>query len=189
MSDVQEVHEHIEHAAHGHAMSPEARRAAVVIALMAAALALTEFDAKSAQVAYLTDHISASDLWSQYQGKAVRRTAYEQTAAVLASLPNSADPEVQKRITAARSNADRMRSEPGSDGMEQIAGRARELEHERDHELHRTHGLETASGGLQIAIVLASVSVVTGARLLMWGGIGLAIVASVYALLASQSLI
>jgi hypothetical protein len=184
-----EVQEHIEHAAHAHTMSPAARQAAIVIAIMAAALALTEFAAKSAQVSTLTDHISASDTWAQYQAKSTRRTTYEQTVNVLSSLPNAADPDVQKRIALARAAADRMRSETGADGMEQLAERAHALEHQRDHELHRTHGLETASGGLQIAIVLASVSVVTGARLLLFGGIAIAAVAAVYALLASQSLV
>jgi hypothetical protein len=184
-----EVQEHIEHAAHAHTMSPAARQAAIVIAIMAAALALTEFAAKSAQVSTLTAHISASDLWSQYQAKSTRRAVYAQSADMLASLPGAADAEVQKRIAAARAGADRMRSDPAADGMEQLAERAHALEHERDHELHRTHGLETASGGLQIAIVLASVSVVTGARLLLFGGIALAVAAAVYAVLAGASIV
>ncbi len=184
-----EVHEHIEHAAHGHEIAPAARRAAIIIAVLAAALAITEFAAKGAQVAYLTDHIAASDTWTQYQAKAVRRTTYDEMAGVLGSLPNAAEAEVQKRAATARAAADRMRSEPGADGMEQLAARAHELEHERDHALHRTHGLETASGGLQIAIVLASISVVTGARMLMTGGIVLGLASALYALLASQSLV
>jgi hypothetical protein len=184
-----EVQEHIEHAAHAHATSPAGRQAAIVIAVMAAALALTEFAAKSAQVSTLTDHIAASDLWNQYQAKSTRRTVFQETIDMLSSVPNAADPEVQKRIAAARAAADRMHSEPGADGMEQLAARAHELEHQRDHELHRTHGLETSSGGLQIAIVLASVSVVTGTRLLLYGGITIAVLATIYALLAGQSLV
>jgi hypothetical protein len=185
--DIQEHAEHIQHA--GHTLSPAAKQAAIAIAIMAAALALTEFSAKSAQVATLTAHVSASDTWSQYQGKSTRRTVYEQTAAVLASQPNATDPDVQKRIAAAQAGAARMRSEPGADGMEQLAEQAKELEHERDHQLHRTHGLETGSGGLQIAIVLVSVSVVTGARMLLFGGIAVAALATVYAVLAGLSLV
>ncbi len=73
--------------------------------------------------------------------------------------------------------------------MEQLAEKAHGLEHARDHALHRTHGLETASGGLQIAIVLASISVVTSIRALMTGGIVLGLASALYALLASQSLV
>ena len=60
-----------------------------------------------------------------------------------------------------------MRSEPGADGMEQLAEKAHEQEHLRDHEMHRTHELEIASGGLQISIVLASISVVVELPLFM----------------------
>ncbi len=59
----EEAHEHIEHlghAEHGHDIGPAARRAAVVIAVLAVVLALTEFAGKSAQVAYLADHIAAT---------------------------------------------------------------------------------------------------------------------------------
>ena len=189
MSETREHIEHIEHAAHGHEAGPAARRAAIVIAVLAAVLALTEFGAKGAQVAYLTDHIAASDTWTQYQAKAIRRTVYDEAAGLFDAFPNGGDAAVRQHATAARQAADRMRSEPGADGMEQLAARAHELEHTRDHALHRTHGLETASGGLQIAIVLASVSVVTGIRWLMTGGIALGIVSAVYAVLASQSVV
>ncbi len=184
-----EAREHIEHAAHGHETPPAARRAAIVIAVLAAVLALIEFGAKGAQVAYLTDHIAASDTWTQYQAKVIRRTVYDEAASVLEGLPNGGDAAIRQRAAAARQTANRMRSEPGADGMEQLAERAHDLEHARDHALHRTHGLETASGGLQIAIVLASVSVVTGIRWLMTGGVALGLAAAVYAVLASQSLV
>lgn len=154
--------EKLEHAAHEHARTgSQARVAAVIIAALAGALAIAEFGAKDAQTAYLSHHIAASDTWNQYQAKAARRVTYAGTADLLESLPTASDPAVQKRIEAARANAERMRSEPGSDGMEQLAARAGAREHERDHEGHRYHGLEVASGGLQLAIVLASISIVT----------------------------
>ena len=74
--EFEQAHENLEHAAHGH--SPKGHtRAAIIIAIMAAALALTEFAAKDAQTNYLTNHIAASDTWAQYQAKAVRRTVLD----------------------------------------------------------------------------------------------------------------
>ena len=74
MSDeFEHAQEQLEHAAHGHKGAAHTRPA-IVIAVMAAALALTEFAAKDAQVNFLTDHIAASDTWAQYQAKAVRQT-------------------------------------------------------------------------------------------------------------------
>lgn len=192
MDELELAKEHMEHAAHGGGHEeavPHGRRAAVAIAALAAALAICEFQAKDAQVASLTRFISASDTWSQYQAKSIRRGTFIQSAEVLESLPNAADAAVAAKAASARANADRMASEPGADGMEQLAGRAHELEHERDHEAHRQHGLELASSGLQLAIVIASVSVVTriGALLLAAGVLGA--VAAVYAVAAATSLV
>jgi hypothetical protein len=180
--EFEQAHEHLEHAAHGHSGKGQSRTA-LIIAVMAAALALTEFAAKDAQTSYLTNHIAASDTWAQYQAKAVRRTVLTSEAELLQSLPASADPAVQKRITDALANAARMRSEPGSDGMEQLAEKAKEQEHLRDHAMHRTHGLELASGGLQIAIVLASISVVTNLPLFMLASALLGLASAIYAVL------
>src|SRR3954453_16895601 len=186
MTEIEMAQEGIEHAAHEHAHGgvPHAKIAAIVIASLAASLAICETAPKSAQTAVITHHISASDTWAQYQGKSERRATLSSTAEILSSLPAANDPAVIKRIADARSNAERMRSEPGKDGMEQLAERAHEQEHLRDHQQNRHHGLEIASGGLQISIVLVSVSIVTGmVSLLVSGGV-LGAVSAVYGLIA-----
>lgn len=136
------------------------KRTAVIIAVMAALLALAEFAEKDAQANYLSYQITASDIWAQYQAKSVRRVMLAAEADLLEELPASTNPSAQKKIAAARANSARMRSETGADGMKQLMARARAEEKLRDHEEHRKSILETASGGLQIAIVLASISVV-----------------------------
>jgi Domain of unknown function (DUF4337) len=185
--EFEQAHEHLEHAANGHEGKGHTR-AAVIIAIMAAALALTEFAAKDAQTNYLTNHIAATNTWAQYEAKAVRRTVLTSEAELLRSLPSTTDSTIQKRIADAKANADRMRSEPGADGMEQLTEKAHAQEHLRDHEMHRTHTLEIASGGLQIAIVLASVSVVIDLPLFMIASITLGILSAIYGLLGGFSL-
>ena len=184
MSDeFEQAHERLEHATEGHEGSHPHRVAAIIIAIMAAFLALTEFAEKDAQTSYLANHILASDTWAQYQAKSIRRTVLSAEADILASDPKAAnDSAIQSRIAAAKARAARMQSEPGADGMEQLAQRAHAVEHERDHELHRKNTLEIASGGLQIAIVLASISVVVDMPLLMWGAIALGLASSIYGL-------
>jgi len=54
-----------------------------------------------------------------------------------------------------------MRDEPQEDGMKQVAERAKAEERARDEAFHRYHEFELVVGALQIAIVLASVAVVT----------------------------
>jgi len=187
VSNIEYAKESLEHVGHSHAEAPpHARLAAVIIATLAGALALTEFGAKDAQTAYLSHHIEASDTWNQYQAKSARRVTYASTAEVLASLPNASDPEIRKRIDSARGEADRMRTEPGKDGMEQLSEEARTKEHERDH---RYHGLEIASSGLQLAIVLASVSIVTSFVPLLVGAGLLGLASAAYELVAGFSLV
>jgi len=191
LSEIEMAQGSLEHAAHeqAHGTVPHAKKAAIVIATLAACLAICETAAKDAQTAVLTQHIAASDTWGQYQGKSGRRATLNATVAILSSLPDASDPAVAKRIAEASANADRMQSEPGKDGMEQLAVRAHDQEHVRDHEQHRHHGLEIASGGLQLSIVLVSVSVVTGIGAFLVGGGLLGVAAAVYGLLASFSVV
>ena len=186
--EFEQAHEHLEHAAHAHNGKGHSR-AAITIAVMAAALALTEFAAKDAQTSYLTNHIAASDTWAQYQAKAVRRTVLSAEAAVLQSLPDANDAGIQKRIADALANAERMHSEPGADGMQELAEKAHAKEHLRDHEMHRTHELEIASSGLQISIVLASISVVIDLPLFMIASIVLGLDSAIYGLLGGLSVL
>ena len=189
MSDeFEHAQEHLEHAAHEHGGTSHTR-AAIIIGIMAAALAITEFAAKDAQTNYLTNHIAASDTWAQYQAKSVRRTISTSQADLLESMPTANDPVVKKRIADARANAERMRSEPGADGMEQLTEKAHDQEHERDHEMHRNHMLEIASGGLQIAIVLASISVVINLPAFMLVSVVVGGASVIYGLLGGFSLL
>ena len=181
--------EHLEHAAHSEDHVGHSKGTAVLIAVMAAALALMEFAAKDAQTAYISNHIAASDTWAQYEAKSVRNAIYLSNVETLESLPNASDPAVQKHLADARSNAQRMRSEPGGDGMEQLAEKAHEQEHARDHELHRAHILETSSGGLQIAIVLSSIAILIGLPHFKVAGVVLAVAAAIYGLLGALSII
>jgi hypothetical protein len=190
MSDeFEHAQEHLEHAAHEHGGSTSHTRAAIIIGIMAAVLAITEFAAKDAQTDYLTNHIAASDTWAQYQAKSVRRTILTAQADLLENMPATSDTLVKKRIADARANAERMRSEPGADGMDQLAEKAHDQEHERDHAMHRNHMLEIASGGLQIAIVLASISVVINLPAFMLVSVLVGGASAIYALLGGFSLL
>jgi len=116
MSELEMAQEGLEHAAYGGV--PHAKKAAIVIAGLAACLAVCETAAKDAQTAFLTHHVAASNIWAQYQAKSGRRATLDATADILLSLPDASGPAVTKRIADAHADADRMRSEPGKDGME-----------------------------------------------------------------------
>ena len=158
--------ESAEHAAK-HDGDTAARWIAVLIAGLAAALALTEVAEKGEQSEYLSHHVSLSDNWAFYQAKNLRAAIQASEASVLESLPNAADPAVQARIKQARDEVARLRDDPkGGAGMKQLAEQATEVRGQRDAAFHHYHLYELAGGALQIAIVLASVSVITRARAL-----------------------
>lgn len=167
---MERAHETIEeHAPHA---DPWARRVAMLVSLLAAVLAVTEIGGKQAQNAYLTHHVALSNHWAFFQARNVRAVVRTSEADLLASLPNAADPAVQARIKDARDNAARMHDDPQSgDGMKQLEAKARDEETARDHAEHRYHSFEYAVGGLEIAIVLASVSVITRMRPLTIGAV------------------
>jgi hypothetical protein len=151
---------HAQHEGAPHADLP-ARRIAVLIAVLAAALALAEMGEKAAQNAYLTHHIAVSDDWAFYQAKNARATSWTIEAGILANLPNGTEAGPQAEIKRAKENEARLRDEPGGDGMKQLAAKADEHRAARDEAFHRYHEFELVVGALQIAIVLASVAVVT----------------------------
>ena len=171
MSDTETAQHALEHAHHvaEHPTDGHARNAALLIGVLAAALALADMQEKQAQNAYLSHHIGVSDTWAFYQAKRVRADTAEQTAAILESLPGAAtDPEIRKRIDDARAAAARLRSDPEKgEGAKELDAKARAESELRDQALHRYHRFELVGGALQIAIVLASVSVVTRVRLLV----------------------
>ena len=181
---IEPAKEGLHHAHHASAHSDSlARRIAVVIAALAAALALAEMGEKGAQNSYLTHHIAVSDDWAFYQAKSARATTWAAEAGMLANLPNAADPGPQAEIKRAKENEARLRDEPQGDGMKQLAERAAAGQALRDEAFHRYHEFELVVGALQIAIVLASVAVVTRMVALAVGAGIIGIVAAGFGLL------
>ncbi len=182
---IEHAREGIEHAHHAHAEGDGiARWIAVLVAVLAAALAITELGEKSSMTAFLGHHIALSDDYAYYQEKHVRLTTQQAEEALLLSLPDAAAPAVQERIKASRQEQTRLQDNPQTgQGMKQLEEQAERDKEARDHAAHLAHHLEISVGGLQIAIVLASVAVVTRVRALAWGGGILGAAMAVYAVL------
>ena len=177
------IHQHSTHT------DPWARGVAVLVSVLAAVLAMTEIGGKAAQNAYLTHHVALSNDWAFYQAKNLRAVVRTSEADLLASLPNAADPVVQARIKEANDYVARMRDDPtGGEGMKQLAVTAQEQQNARDEAEHRYHGYEYAVGALEIAIVLASVSIVTGIRVLTFGALAIGAIAAAASLSIATNL-
>jgi len=173
-------------AGHGHAPHDEgSKRIGLLIAVLALVLAFSETLGKGAQTQALSLNIEASNLWAFFQAKTVRmttvRTAGEAAALELARTVDPKTKElIEKQIAGWRKNSERYDSEPETnEGRKELAARAKDAERKRDRSLAAYHHYEMASAAVQIAIVLASASVITGVNALVWvaGALGAAGVA------------
>ncbi|MFL5324069.1 MAG: DUF4337 domain-containing protein [Microvirga sp.] len=178
--------EHAEHAAHGHGPSSTNKRIALLIAILALFLAISETLGKGAQTEALNYNVEASNLWAFFQAKTIRQTAVR-TAAETVELtrPQVADPAVAeavaKRLDTWAKTVARWETEPETqEGRKELAVRAKQAETKRDTSLARYHHYEVASAAFQIAIVLASAAVITSAMVLAFVAIGLGAVGLVF---------
>ncbi len=166
------AHESMEHAEHVEHASGENKKIALLIAVIALCLALSETLGKGAQTETIAKNVEASNLWAFFQAKSIRRTVV-QTAAeqVKLSLPSddAAKAAAQKQINEWQKTAARYRSEPETgEGTEQLAERAKHAEEERELATAKYHHFELASAAFQIGIVLASATIITGMIALAW---------------------
>jgi hypothetical protein len=162
------AHESMEQADQAKEASHENRNIALLIAIIALCLALSETLGKGAQTESIAKNVEASNLWAFFQAKSIRRTTV-QTAAEQAKLGLGATTDdatkaaVQKQIEDWQKTAARYRSEPETkEGTEQLAERAKVAEEERDLAEAKYHHYELASAAFQIGIVLASATIITG---------------------------
>src|SRR5467141_947096 len=75
-----EAHEQLEHAEHAEHAAGANKKIALVIAIIALFLAFSETLGKSANTEALTLNIKASDTWSFFQAKTIRRTVVQVAA-------------------------------------------------------------------------------------------------------------
>jgi hypothetical protein len=167
------------HADHGDHSNPANKKIALLIALLALVLAFSETLGKSAQTTALSLNIEASNLWAFFQAKTIRQTVLR-ASAEQAEIGASSE-KAKKQIEAWKKTADRYQSEPETnEGRKELAERAKAAEQKRDRSLAAYHHYELASAAVQIAIVLASAAIITGAMALVWIGIGLGVVGLVF---------
>ena len=168
------AHESMEQADHAKEASEENRNIALLIAVIALCLALSETLGKGAQTESISKNVEASNLWAFFQAKTIRRTAVqtaaEQTKLGIGLAPDDATrAAVQKQIDEWQKTAARYRSEPSThEGSEELAERAKHAEEERNLATEKYHHFELASAAFQISIVLASATIITGMIWLAW---------------------
>ena len=169
----------------------EKRRAkwiGIYIAILAVLLAVCNMGGNNATKDALKANLDATNLWAFFQTKNIRRTHYmmwrDDLERRLADRPDmSAETrqaidkhlaEYKDRIT--KFTSDKKRNE----GLDELFVRAKELEKVRDKALVRDPYFDYGMAFLQIAIVMASVAIVTGGGLAIAMSIGLGALGTVF---------
>ena len=159
-------------------IDPSNKKIALLIAVLALVLAISETLSKAYQTEVITKQVEASDLWAFFQAKAIRSTTTIVALETAQANGLADDPKAAGTIAKWKDNIKRYSSEPDTgEGRKELAARAKKAEQQRDIANHKYHNLEISSGMLQVAIVLASASIITNVALLAWLSGALGVVA------------
>lgn len=160
----------------------ENKKIAILISVLALFLAIAETLGKSAQTDALKYNVEASNLWSFFQAKTIRKTTMETAAEQMEiDVQLARDPAVKeilgKRVDGWKARAATYESEPKpngkGEGRKELMARALAAEAKRDLAMAKYHKFEYGSAAFQIGIVLASSYLITGVVHLLWGACGL----------------
>ena len=149
-------------------------RAALLIALLAAILAIGGLGGGNATDDLIGYNIRAADTWSFFQAKNARQTVYEVAAdEIEATLADPAVPAARRaalteRLADYRRTIERYESEPdpeapndplAGEGKRQLRAQAAAFEAERDRAAEQDTNFDLAEVALQLALVLGSVAI------------------------------
>lgn len=182
---ISEINEDDETAVKGKSRDDRFRaRAALTIAIMAMLLAITSLGGGNVAEDIMSNNIQASNRWAFYQAKNDRQTANKIAAdeletqillnqnALTPTVRESLEKKIQQyKETAARYDDEPSKEEPNNfmkgDGKKQLAAQARYFEEQRDVAMKRDTNFDFAEALFQIAIVLASVAILSFSRMIL----------------------
>ena len=173
---------------HGHVEGSN-KKIALLVAVLAAALAISEMGGKSSQTNALLSHAEASNLWNFFQAKTIRqtvlRTAADEAEAISKDNPQGAPAAMKAQTERWRQTAQRYETEPETgEGRKELMVRAKAKEEHRDKSLAAYHMFEYASAAYQLAIVLAGAAALTTVMWLTFVSVGLGVVGMALTILA-----
>lgn len=180
------ANESMEHAEHAEHAAGSNKKIALLIAVIALFLALSEMLGKGAQTESISLNVETANLWAFFQAKSIRSTTLQAAAEGLEAQSDAmTDPAAKaaatKRIDAWRKTTARYEDDPETgEGRKQLSERAKHTEMERDLAMAKYHHFEIASAAFQIAIVLASATIITSMITLAWVSGALAIAGIVF---------
>jgi hypothetical protein len=141
-------------------------RAALMIAIMAAVLAVGGLGGGNATDDMIENNIKASDTWAFYQAKNVRQTMYRieaeklKTSLAAGIVPAAERPSAETRLKDYESTVARYESEPSKgEGKKELSATAKGYEAAFEQAARRDNNFDFAEVLLQLALVLGSVAI------------------------------
>jgi hypothetical protein len=168
--------EHVEHAQHA-ASNPFDRKVAMTMAIVAAVLACVALLSHREHTETVLLSTKAADQWSFYQAKKGRQHLYEGLADLLTGNSGDAKSESTKAsLSKWQDNIERYKTE-----AEEIMNEAKRLHEESELSHHRADRFDLGELGVQLAIILCSIAVLTKRVAFWYGGIFFGIVGAAVA--------
>jgi hypothetical protein len=148
---------------------------AIYIGVLAVILAISSVGGGNATKDATARNIEASNTWAFFQAKNIRRhqvrlqiDEFEATLAEQLNLPETARTLLTDKIAKYRKDEARLTSEPDTgEGITELLAKGKALELQRDRAMRKDPYFDYGQALLQIAIVLASVAIITGGTTLL----------------------
>lgn len=168
-------------------------RAALLIAVLAAVLAIGGLGGGNATDDLIAENIHASDTWAFYQAKNMRQTLHElavddlEARLAAPGLDAPARAGIESRLTRYRATVARYESEPDpeapndplrGEGLTQLRAKAQAHQAAREVAASRDDNFDFAEVFLQLALVLGSIAILAINRPILWLASGLGLLGS-----------
>ena len=149
----------------------------IYIGILAVILAICGMGGGNATKDSTLRNIEASNTWGFFQAKNIRRNEVRLQIDDLAlrlesepTMPDEAKKHIQAKIEEYRALDKKLTTDPEKkEGLDELFTKAKALEAERDYAMKRDPYFDYGQALLQIAIVLASISLVASGNLLLIG--------------------
>ena len=168
-----ELQEHAEHGAHNPSLAP----VSLTMAILAVALAIVSLLGHRAHTEEMLLQTQVSDRWAYYQAKNIRMHE-DDVMADLASVMVTTDTQKAAQVRDKyKTEADRYRTDKND-----IEAEAHKLEKETQLEGRRSDRFDLSEVFLEIALVVTSITLLSGRRMFWYSGIALSAIGVVVAL-------
>lgn len=147
----------------------------VYIGVLAVILAVCSLGGSNAQQDAMNRNIEASNTWAFFQAKNARRQAlrlhvdeYEVMLKAQPGIPDDVKKLIETKLADYKVQDTKLTSDPErGEGLDELFNKAKNLEAARDDASKRGPYFDYAQALLQIAIVLASIAIISGGNLLL----------------------